>query len=208
MDPVTIGIVVVVVAAFALSRTPSNVSPAVEQAAVAQQDGALPPAAGPEPSNVKSVAPAIFGGAHKAGADFRNRLDGVINNTLVTAKQRATAITGGSDPAFVTAGSAKAARGFVQRGLTTTADAAGKVVQTSWQYSPLGVLSGTKTGQAATNVVVGGAQQTGAAVIAAGGSVAQATAQAATNVASSAQNAAASADQSAANFINNNNPFR
>lgn len=196
MDPLTIAVVVAVVAVVAMNgpKKPELDVAVAQPAVVPTQD--VPPLAG-----------AIFDGAANASAGFRRTMDGVLVNTFATAKQRATSLSGGMDPAFVSSGSAIAARELVTRGLATTRDATAKVAAASWAYSPLALAGRTQTGQALQQAAQTTVTRTAAEVAAAGGSVAEATAQAATNAATAAANAAANADAATAAFIQRNSPF-
>lgn len=203
MDPITIAIAlgVVVLLASGGNKTP------VQLAEDGQRLGTMPVKAGPAPEQVPEVAGAIFDGARGHGASFRRQLDETLVNVLATAKQRATSLSGGMDPAFVDSGSAQAARGFVTRGLATSRDAAVKVAEASWAMTVPGLVARTQTGQAIQTVAQEAVGRTAAEVVAAGGTVADATQQAAANVAATAANAATNADASTAQFILRNKPF-
>ena len=137
MDPITIGVVVVVGALLFMRSSPA--ASAQGGAPIAGSTGATMtmkgrPVAGdgtppptdtspnrwpPPPPNPSDVAQVMFGGAKSVAEGARNQMADTLNNLTATAKQRATGLTGGLDPAFVDAGSAKAAVAFMQRGLTT-----------------------------------------------------------------------------------------
>ena len=210
MDPVTIGIIAV--AAYLLVvHKPAPVMPT-------QGSGAGRPVPAPQqtpppiPTPDAMVGP-VLGGLADAGHNARNALDGVFVNVLGMARQRAVSLpTSPVDPAYPDQSSADASKSLMNRGLAPLvgivspgaavvnagADAAGR----------------TRTGQALKGIAQRGAAEvtatvnaTAADVVAAGGSVVQATQQAVNNAANTVAQGAQNADDATARFLSGNSPF-
>ena len=195
MDPITIGIAVVVVA-FIATRRPAVDVPA---SGVQATGGAAPRQPGPE-----EIAQVMFSGAGAVADGVRDAVMQTIDNAGATARQRAAGIAGGLDPANIGAGNAQAARDFMSRGLADVqagASAAGAVAERAAGSTATGRAVMGRLGNLRNDIA-----QTGAQAMAAGASVAEATQQAVANAKATAEQAAQDADNATAAFINNNQP--
>lgn len=190
MDPITIGLALV--ALFVVTRKPAPAAAPANYRAPTGTTGSYPLAPTmtfpplsqlPAPPGPEEVSQAMFSGSSTVAAGARNALATTLDNITATARQRATGIAGGLDPAYVDAGSALAARDFMSRGLQ-------------------GAVSSTLTGQALQRA----AAATGAQALAAGATVAQTTATVVGNAVADATNAAHEADAATAAFIDRNTP--
>ena len=185
MDPITIGLLVIAGLFVVSAAKPSP----VQQAAHAQSQGRMPPAAGPDATQPADVVDAMLHGAQNVAGQFQHYMAGTMDNILAQRLKQAGGPTGGGDPAYVDSGSASSARDFIQRGLTGAVGAAGAA------YA--GTVGRTATGQAAAAA----AGKTGAELVAAGKSVAAAGQQAVANAADATAQAANNADEAAARWI-------